>query len=359
MSIWNKILVGLICLAAPFLFYLSARMLKMSANWSGEAVRLQEQIKQVDKDNDRLINGVEKPDGTFEPGIRQLRVELHKIMVDRRRTWSKCVPIVKLGADGTAEITVTINEPDPHGIAEKTVLYAFEEADTRQKGRYLGEYSVTKTAGKQVTLVPTTKLTARETDKLDKASKAKTSWRLYELMPQDNREIFALLSDEDKRSLLPASSVMEYIKDGKPAAEDDPRNRVVDGKYVRPLLDYSVIFNTEHEKQTLLRDSIEAVTRDKKLVEDALALGRQQEEACKRDIAAATEDRTKFFGQRDVVAAHLKVLQEKVAAMQAAVERYIERNRAMAGQIAKYQLEAARLIDQRTRAMARSESGRP
>ncbi len=360
MSIWNKILVGLICLASPFFFYMAARMLKTTERWSGDAARMQKQIKQLEEENEQLIEGVVKADGTVEPGIRQLRIELHKLLVDRRRAWFKCVPSIKRDPDGrTAEITVTIDKPDPHGIAEKTVLQAFEEADTRKKGRYLGEFSVTKAAGKQVILVPTKRLTAREIDKLDKAAKAKHTLMLYELMPQDNRDIFASLTDEQKRSLLPASRVSEYLKDGKPAAEDDPRERVVDGKYVRQLLDYGVLFNAEYEKQTLLRDSIEAVTRDKKLAEEALALGREQEEACKRDISAATEDRVKFFLQRDVVAAHLKTLQEKAVAMQAAVGRFIEWNQAMAGQIAKSQLEAARRIDRRTRAMARSESGRP
>ena len=361
MSIWNKVLVGLICLASPFFFYLAARMLKTTEHWSGTAARMQKQIDRLEKENEQLIEGVVNADGSVEPGIRQLGIELHKLLVDRRRAWFKCVPSIKLGRDdGTAEITVTINKPDPHGIAEKTVLQAFAEADTRKTGRYLGEFTVTtESTGKQVTLVPTKRLTDREIDKLEKARKAKYSWMLYELMPQDSRDIFASLSDEQKRSLFPASHVSEYLKDGKPAAEDDPRERVVGGKYVRQLLDYGVLFNAEHEKQTLLRDSIEATTRDKKLVEDALILGREQEEACKRDISTATEDRVKFFLQRDVVAAHLKILQEKVVAMRAAVERFIERNRAMAGQIAKSQLEAARRIDRRTRAMARSESGRP
>ena len=44
--------------------------------------------------------------------------------------------------------------------------------------------------------------------------------------------------------------------------------------------------------------------------------------------------------------------------MQAAIARFIEKNQAMAGQIAKYQLEAAERIDQRTRAMAQSGAGR-
>ncbi len=372
MCIWNKILVGLICLAAPFLFYMSARMLKTDQNWSGEAARLTEDLKKANTEHEQLMEGVEKPDGTVEPGLRQLRIELHRLLVDRRRAWANCIPSIKLGSD-TAEVTLTIDAPAPHGIADKTVLYAFEEPkkeepgakqkgekpEKPEKGRYLGEFAVTKQSGKQITIVPTKRLTPRERDKLAQAEKDKNAWRLYELMPQDKRYIFAALTDEQKRSLLPAASVDEYIKDGKPASPDDVADRVVDGKYVRQLHDYNILFNSEYEQETLLRDSIEAATRDKKLMDDALALGRQQEEACKKDIASATEDRAKDYRERDVVAAQLKILQEKVAAMQAAVARLIEWNRAMAGQIAKFQLEAARRIDRRTQAMARSDSGRP
>ena len=44
--------------------------------------------------------------------------------------------------------------------------------------------------------------------------------------------------------------------------------------------------------------------------------------------------------------------------MQAWIARLAETNRAMAGQIAKFQLEAAERIDQRTRVMAQSGAGR-
>ena len=64
--------------------------------------------------------------------------------------------------EGTAEITVTIDQPAPHGITEKAVLYAFEEADVqKEKGQYLGEFKVSAVdeKNKKVTLVPTAKLT--------------------------------------------------------------------------------------------------------------------------------------------------------------------------------------------------------
>ena len=196
---------------------------------------------------------------------------MNKLLLDRRRAWFKCDPRVKLNRDdGTAEITIIIDQPDPHGIAENTILYAFEEADVQKKGRYLGEFKVTKAdeKQKQLVLAPTSRLTAREIDRLEAA---KRPWELYEIMPRDNHDIFASLSDEEKKAMLPADSLPEYLKDGKPAAKDDPEERVEDGKYVRPLRDYQVLFSADRAERTLLADQIDAATRDKKLVEDALA----------------------------------------------------------------------------------------
>ena len=92
-------------------------------------------------------------------------------------------------------------------------------------------------------------------------------------MPQDSHEIFAALSDAEKKALLPADSVAEYLKDGRPAAKDDPKECVVDGKYVRPLRDYDVLFRADQEKRILLTDSTVAATWDKNLVARGARLG--------------------------------------------------------------------------------------
>ena len=95
-----------------------------------------------------------------------------------------------------------------------------------------------------------------------------------------------------------------------------------------------------------------------KLIDDALAEGRKQEEACKKDIDASKIDLAKCVSERDSVAAYLKALGDSLTSAQTAITQLIETNKDVAGQIAKYQLEAARLIDQRTRAMAASGAGR-
>jgi hypothetical protein len=366
MCIWNKVLVGLIGVAALALFYMSAWAYKMQAGWSLYAQQHETRISQLKEANRNL-----------EPEVRQLDMDVHKLLVDRRRMWSKCDAKVKtamLGPnEGTAEVAVAVTqtvtrldrqthqwvtEPVAHGIAKGAVLYAFEEANVQNKGQYLGEFSVKNVGEKQVNLVNTGRLSPREVDKL---SKAKRAWVLYEIMPYDNHAVFASLSDDEKKAMLPgapAERVREYVKDGKPAEKDDPAENVVGGNYVRPLLDYNVLFNNERENRMLLLDSIEAVKQDKQLVQEALAEARTQADACTKDIASTTKEKERLQQERDVVNALRKKLEKSLDAMEAWIVRLTEINQAMAGQIAKYQLEAAQRIDQRTRAMAQSGAGR-
>ena len=373
MSIWNKVLVGVISLAAVFLFYLAARALKAETAWSLCALNHQKRIQQLEKQNHDLAEGTDT-----QPGIRQLSLDVHKLLLDRRRMWYGCNPTtVKVSRDeGTAEITATVNLFDdkgqaaPHGIAKGTVLYAFEELNVKNKGQvlgefdvgqYLGEFAVTKANpndpnDKQVNFKPTSRLNTREVDRLPRA---KRPWVLYELLPRDDHEIYASLSDAQKKALLPADSVREYLKDGKPSERDDPSECVVDGKYVRPLLDYNILFNDEQEKRMLLADTIQALQQDKQLVQEALEEARTQADACAKDIASTKTEKEGMQRERDIVAAHRKDLEKNLGKMEAWIAHLIEINQAMAGRIAKLQLEAVQRIDRRTREMAQSGAGRP
>lgn len=346
MSIWNKILVGLIGVAALGLFIMAARTLKTHQYWRDLALQHQRRIAQVEAEN-----------VSAETNVRQLRVALDKLLLDRRRAWFNCAAKVNLNRqDGSAAVAITTDQPDPNGIAQGAVLYGFEATDVQKKGRYLGEFKVTKSDEKQKTaiLVPAAQLSARQMDRL---ATAKGPWELYEILPRDNHDVFASLNDAEKKALLPKGSWPDYLKDGQPAAKDDPADRVVDGKYVRPIRDYQVLLGAQSLAYTLLTDRIIASMLDAKLVEDALAQAQQQEEAAKADVALSKEDLANSARQRDAVKGFLDTLDRELTAVKAAITELIKANTDMAGRIAKSQLEAARRIDQRTRAMAQSGAG--
>ena len=352
MSIWNKILIWLIALALLPFFYMSARTLKTHQYWRVLARQYEDKIKQVQDDNMRLVEGVQKDGEQTELGIRQARIELHKFLIDRGRIWDNWDAKIKVGREkGDAEIRLTTDQENPHGIAKESVVYAFEKSDVQEKGRYLGEFKVAAEADKQLTLVPTARLTPREIERL---SAAKKTWTIYEVMPRDRHHVFAGLSEADQKVMLPAATLPQYLKDGKPAAKDDPEENVVDGKYVRPLRDYQVLFRADRVNYTEMVDLFEATTRDKEFADAALAEGKLQEEAAKRYVAEAKVELAKFARERDAVAALFNTLNGKVAAMKKIVDEKIETAKAMAGQLARLQWEAVQRIDRRSRAMAQS-----
>ena len=341
MSIWNKVLIGLIIAALLAFFYMSARMLKTQKYWSELAEKFNTEISKSQKEDKVLQEGDAKANVL---GIEQVRAELNKLTVDRQRVWYNCDPQVNINRQaGTVTVKVSIDQPNPTGIANRSILYVFEAAPAAQEGRYLGEFKVTAVADKQITLEPAFKLMRAD---LDKLASAKHPWNLYDSLPHDNHEIFAQVSDQDKKAMLPADAAAEYAGDGQPAAKD-----------ARPLRNYGYLFDAYHMKITELIDQEQATSRDLKLVEDALADAKKQVQFYQNQATIVKTVLAEIERQRDAVKAHLDKLREKFAEAKAAAENFIKTNKAMAGQIAKIQLDATRRIDQRTRAMAQSANG--
>ena len=351
MSIWNKILIGFIFIGSAAFFYMAARTLKTHEEWRTSVRRHEEKVAAVETENVELVGGGEGEEAGL--GIKRTRLALHKLMIDRGRVWYNCEP-QKVDA-ATGALSLATDLPDPHQITEKAVLALFEENDVGDGGRFLGQFRVTEVAEKQLALEPTMKMTPRA---LERLSKSGGPWTLYDIIPVDNHTAFAELDEEERRAILPEESVAEYLKDGQPAEADDPPERLAkDGKtYVRRLRDYEVLFREYHRQRSITVDLVEATTRDKQYIEAALADAKEQEQFRQKEIAALKTDLAKISRERDAVAAHHKILKEKLAAVNASVELAMKTNSAMAGEIAKIQLEASRLIDARTNRMAQSGS---
>jgi hypothetical protein len=349
MSIWNKVLLGLIAVASLGFLYLAARSLQTHASWMSTAQKLEKSIERVAEENRVLLEG-----DNGQPGINQLLVEKHNWLIDRPRVWPNCTVQVKTDKPkATATIAAAMDLPTPHGIAANSTLYAFEMGAADKPPRYLGEFNVTKAEEKSISLSPAYPLSQADLKRLDEAARA--PWSFYDYLPQDNHETFAVATDEQKNALLPKDTVAEYLKDGKPATEQDPKERINAGRqYVRFLRDYPQIFNFFRKQATVLNDEIEATTRDKALVDESLADAQRQVQFAQNqitDVKARLDKKTK---EDQAVVKLRDQLQEKLASIIEAVKSLIEKNKAMAGQIAEKQLEATRRIDARTRAMAQN-----
>ncbi len=327
MNIWNKVLVGVIAVFGLVFFYMAARTLKTHQHWGDAANKLEARIEQVRNDNERLRQTI---DG-------ELRLELERLLADRSRAWFNCGANVKVNpADGTAAVVVAINQPAAVGIAVGAVLYAFEESAAGQKGRYLGQFKAAAVQAQQVQLEPVSRLSPREAESL---ASAKGPWALYEVMPRDSHDAFAAIDDKQVEAMLPAETAAEYVGEKKTA---------------RPLRDYQVLLSAAQLRFTLLIDRISAWLGDNRLVDEALTKAKEQEKALQAELALAAEDVKQSAAERDAVVAYRKSLEKELEAVKAAIAQLIKSNQAMAGQLAKRQFEAARRIDERTRAMAQS-----
>jgi hypothetical protein len=360
MSIWNKVLLWLIGLASIGFLILAARTLQTHSYWLDTAQKLQKSIG-----DEGAKTGVREEISQLKTEIAKERIELHHLLVDRPQVWPKCTAQVKVD-DAKAAATILAGDlAVGHGIAANSTLYAFEEPAAGSPGRYLGEFNVTQAAEKQITLQSAYPLSPLEIKSL---RESRGLWTFYNVLPPDNHETFTQLTDEEKKAVLPAETLADYVKDGKPAGPQDPKERIdANGNYVRQLRDYTEMLNYGRRQKTILFDEIEAVKRDKALVEESLADAQRQVQFAQNAIGELKtllakkekerDDVAKFDADKKLAGGVLKLLQDKLALIDEIVKRLIEENKAMAGQIAQKQWEATRMIDARIRAMAQNGGG--
>ncbi len=150
----------------------------------------------------------------------------------------------------------------------------------------------------------------------------------------------------------------EYLKDGQPAAADDPPQNKEEGKYRRMLRDYKELFRAAHIERTLFVDRFEALTRDVKYLADAKTDSLQQTQFAQREFGAVQADLALARKEQKEVADHMAYSSDRWQRLQRDVAETIRGNLAISREIAKVQLDAARLIDERTRAMAQFGPGK-
>ena len=370
MSIWNKVLVGLICVAALGFWYLGMRTLKTHKYWREIARKLESQIDETTTANRVALEGDET---AAKKGIRWYQQQIDKLVTarERGRVWSNCEP--RNFNPQTAQCTIVTDQPNPNGIAPKALLYVFEEKEADAAGnggRYLGEFEVEGVAENQVQVKPTAKPSPRQLQHIAQASKP---WIVFEKMPIDDHEILAGLDEAEKKKMLPAESVAAYLHDGEEATAEQMEQWGVagtlapildaDGKpttktrFVRQLHDYNAIFRARSDERALLADKFEGLKRDIQYMQGSAAEAKRQIEDRNKQIATAKADLAKVSKERDAVVAYYNTLTAQTKAVQNVVLELLARNKLLAEQIARMQYDAAERIESRTRAMAQAREG--
>ena len=126
MSTLGKVLLVFVFLASLGFLYVGARAMKtqdVHRTWHKVyADALVERDDRILELNGQKLEA--NPLATNVPkGILQLSRELEVLLANQGRVWRDCV---FAGRDNTA-LTVQVDNPNPHGIGDKSVLYVFEQ----------------------------------------------------------------------------------------------------------------------------------------------------------------------------------------------------------------------------------------
>ena len=380
MSIYSKVMVGFIALAALVFYYSAIRAMKERSKWWAEYNRQQLALEGVQKRIAEMEGAVAAADAQVK-SVRQLRHELTKLMVGRGRVWSGCSAAQPDANTGEVRVTIPVQaaagdepaaeggfpaEPPAEGapapavpagpaapleLVENQVLYVFDERPLPEGG-YLGEFRVASVAERQVALAPTGRLSPAEMERLTKAT---GTWALHDVMPSDNPSIFAAATPElteERLALLPESVRGLYKKDGQPAEPNDPPDRVVDGKYQRTITDFVASFHEFRRQRSLNADLIAADQKDKSYLEQALADSQTTVKYRDAEIKQVKAELAQLERERNAVVGHRKGLDAKLAKARREVARLEEENRQLAERYVRWQSELAAELDAAAQAAA-------
>ena len=268
-------------------------------------------------------------------------------MFQRGRAWLNASAEINTE---TGEVKLDGLTPNPHNIVVGTILYCFDSVwdkdSVNTEGRYLGKFTVTDVDETGIVVEPSMDMTQSISKQrfIDKLKTASEEWDLYEKMPRDEHAMYAKMSEDAIRDLMPSATVDEFINDGK----DDPEKPGM--KYERKLRDYERIFDSVSSKSAKLENLIVSAQFDeaytKNALEDAKGLETAQENLKKQ----LTDQRDKVQAEYDAIANHLKTLNARYQLYVEKIQKVRAENIKLAKQIDAAQREAAKRIYARANA---------
>ncbi len=399
MSIWNKVLLALIFLASLAMLALGARALKTHQYWRELAARHEAAIAEQQL-RARLLRGTAtkqeieeaRKKGELPPNLRELEIQVHSALLARGPAWYGCIP--QRVDPQSGQVTLLMESPQ-HQLAEKTVLWVFDERPLGQGGQFLGLFTVQGIGGeenRQVQIAPAVFMEPSELQRLVQSSAGQATWAFYQWMPPDTHEAFADLTADQLTALFPAGAfpnesvrqrvIAERLTHEKRISVDeakrqglrgvvaavDESGQVVfedglpkaldsgEGIFLRELRDYERLIHSYHQERTEMADRLVVATRTKNYLAAISADAARQQLFRQRDVDRFRAEKAEQISQRDLVADYLKRLEARLEELRAQAQELVYQNQQRAAEIARIQLEAIRAIEKRVRQVATTET---
>ncbi len=241
--------------ALVFTFY-AAATLKTHDFWRTKVNKLQAELDTELHDQELLEFGDLSEVVQTSDSLVSQQLALRNIILDRGRVWRNCtlggaqgeqlsivIPARTADADAPAANADDDAAPDAaavptHRIGVKSTLYAFKTLPAINGGTppmfYLGKFFVGAVSNNSVTMAP---LLPPDPIQINQINSPQGSWTLYEVMPVDANYKYSHLNRAEIEALFPADvmgvsaevrdrMLDEFLRDGKPAQEDDPPERI-------------------------------------------------------------------------------------------------------------------------------------
>ncbi len=356
---WTQILlVTCILFAATGVLYMATETASIHQELRSGIPRLEKQLATLEQQNELLLKGSDD-----QKGIRELDHRLQIVFRERGRVWRQVQPTGQI--DNQGRIQVEILNPQPHGLDQDAIVFAFETGppnnDSPANGpQYLDEFRVVSVEANGVTLESVHLLL--DPRKRELLARSKGPWSLYETMPADRHKLFANYTDEELQQMLPAATVEEYIRHGKPANDDDDQwhvigldendqrvaeniDQAVKKLYDRTLRDYAYLFSDLARQHVVMLAEIRSVSEDNKRIETALksaeelsAFRTEESENLAQDLNGMQQDRAAIEKHRDQ-------LTQVLAHAKSRIDDLLTKNIEMANQYTEIQLSQMKTIN--------------
>src|SRR5262245_22915972 len=130
MSIFNRVVIGLILVALFPLVYLAANALSLYHNYRRENAKSEQRLESMTTEAEHVLYGDNEAvlaAGQGMKGIHRLEAELYALVSRRGRVWEHCTPSPNANTAQSGSATVAIPAPTPHGLVVGTSVFVFEE----------------------------------------------------------------------------------------------------------------------------------------------------------------------------------------------------------------------------------------
>jgi hypothetical protein len=377
------ILVEALILATFGFFLLAAETLRINAVLRTQVKGIQKQIDTVDLQNAALAEGSSDGGiigqlGNLDPPVKVTKdkegndkldslTDLdHRLLIitrERGRVWRNVKPAGQINAQ-TGAVSVSIPAPIPANLKAETVVYLFGEgapqppaAGVPRGPQFLGEFTVAQVGPQTATLQPVSKMDEFE---LRRLAASPAPWIIYDSMPIDRHQTFAGKPDPELKQKLPAKTVNEYLRDGKPSTADEEKTdpiRVIgfdaDGKqlppaemakatkklYQRRLRDYAAEFDDLSRRRVVMLSDIDAINKDIERLKIAQEVAKKVQAFREDERAKLTSDLAGVTKEQAAIEQLVGQIKKQIARANQLTQDLLLRNTQMADQLSTRQLE--------------------